>query len=414
MLDIIFTQKIVFAALIGALLGLEREYANKKGVIGVRTFALISILGALCVFLSEEMVKNPIIMLIGFVLTCVFALGFYSVGFMKKRAKGFTTSVAIILAYLLGVMSGYGLFYESLFLCIIIALILFSKEKLHDLVVHLTEKEIGDLLEFLVILGIIYPLIPAEFVAYGIKIPLMTMWVLVVMISMINFAAFILSRKMAANHEIELISFLGGLVSSTATTISSLDIYKQNKKTLTAMSGGFLLMNAASFARNMLLLIVVAPEAGAIALIPALICIGILVFSGIRMTRMKVKTKKLSIDSPFNVKRGVKLAAAIAAIFILLGFVNLSDTKLLVIFSFFGGLAETTATLISLMSMHQSASITAKVLAAAAVTAQMGGYAGNFMICKLYGGKQILKKTMFPFALAITGTFISFLILLFL
>jgi uncharacterized membrane protein (DUF4010 family) len=330
---------------------------------------------------------------------------------MKKQAKGFTTSMAIIISYLLGVLSGYGMFIETIFLSIIIALILFSREKLHKIVENLNEKEVGDLLEFLIVLGIIYPMIPEEAVVLGITVPLFTMWLLVVFISLVNFAAFIFARKMRTRYEIEAISILGGLVSSTATLVSMLDIYKNNRKMLPSMAGSFLLLNAASFARNLMIIMIAVPSAGLVVALPAVIAICVLVYYGLKNAGEK-PAKRLKIDSPFNVKRGVKLAIAIAAMFIVLDFMKFSGMNFFIIFSFLGGIAETSATFVSIASMHAGSAITIKTLALAAVMAQTGGFLGNALVCRAYGGKEVLKKAMVPFALAIASSFVTLFVLI--
>ncbi|MEM0372482.1 MAG: DUF4010 domain-containing protein [archaeon] len=404
MLADLFLQKIALSLAAGALLGLERQHAKKKSAVGMRTFALLSLLGVLCAIVSQENAAASYLAIIGFTLACIFGIGFYFAGMLKRKSMGFTTSMAIIISYILGMMAGYGMFFETIFLSVSVAVILFSKERLNSLVKNLTEREIGDLLELLIILGIIYPIMPKEATVYGITIPLFTIWLLIVLICAINFAAFLLSRKMSAKQEVEAISFLGGLASSTATLLSILEVYKKNKHLLPVMSSGFLIMNAASFVRNMFLVFVIAPDVGAIAAIPAGITIGIMMFFGLR-TANKQPFRRLKIESPFNVARGVKLVATIAVIFIVLDAVKFSGTGLFVIFAFLGGLVETSATMISIASMHAEAA--AKMLAAAVITAQTGGYVENVLLCRAYGGKEILKETMMPFALSLAASFVT-------
>ena len=78
MLETIFIQRIVLAIFIGALLGLEREYSKKQEIVGLRTFSLGSLLGAVTVFLSDNFLDDYTLTLIGFVFICIFLFFLYA------------------------------------------------------------------------------------------------------------------------------------------------------------------------------------------------------------------------------------------------------------------------------------------------------------------------------------------------
>ena len=92
-LEQLFLQKMGLAILIGALLGLEREHTKHQEIAGLRTFALISLLGSVTVIVSEQLLKNFILVYIGFVAVAVFAIAMYVTGARRKHV-GFTTNIS--------------------------------------------------------------------------------------------------------------------------------------------------------------------------------------------------------------------------------------------------------------------------------------------------------------------------------
>lgn len=397
----LFLERVVLSILVGALIGLERQYSKHQEIVGLRTFALISLLGALCVLLSDYFVGDILIAL-GFIAICIFSIFFYIRGTIIGKGKGFTTNIALIIAYTLGVLAGFGLYAESIFLSITVAVLLFSKERLHHLVKNLTEKEVGDLLEFLILLGIIYPIIPNTITWHGITIPLFTIWALIVLISLVNFAIFISARHMSSKHEIETLSFLGGIVGSTATTASLVGLFKKDKKIPAMMVGGFLLVNAAMLLRNFLFVSITVPETiKTLALPIAISIICLVVFAYLNFKKRK-KAPKLQIKSPFNVLHGLKLGLAILVLYVILNFVKDSvGNQALFLTAFLGGLVESSATTLSLISLFSTGFISIVVLSGAIIANLIGSLVSNQLVCIFYKKVELVKRSIIPITISI-------------
>ena len=393
MADIVFFQEILLSFFVGALLGMERQYSKKKLSLGMRTFSLTSILATLTVIIGSAMNFGNWINLIGLLTVIIFSVSLYLEDFRKKRKRGFTTNISLIIAYLLGTMIAYNLKLEAVFLSIIVVIILFSKEKLHEIMKHLTEKEVGDLLEFLILLGIIYPLLPKTIELFHMTIPLMEMWLLVLLISMINFAAFILSRKVSSRQEIELLSFLGGLISAVATMTTLITIFKnKGKKGVKAISGGFLIMASSSTIRNLAIILVIYPKALMLIGIPLSFLIIFLTLIG-AVEIKKLKMPEIKIESPFNVIEGVKLVSIIFIIYLILSAIGIkTNANVLILFALISGLINTTATAISLASMASSAIITLPEMAIAMIIAQLGGYLAQMGLLAMFKQTKAIQK----------------------
>ena len=414
MINFLFFQEVLLSFFVGALLGMERQYSKKKISLGMRTFSLTSILATISVIIGKEMGFGNWISIIGFFTVIFFSASLYMEDFRKKRKRGFTTNISLIISYLLGIMIAYGFFIESVFLSVLVVIILFSKEKLHEITKHLNEKEVGDLLEFIILLGIIYPLLPKTIEVIGVTVPLMEMWLLVILISIINFSAFILSRKVSSKKEVEMLSFLGGLISAVATTSTLSHIFNnRGKRGIEVIAGGFLIMASASTIRNLIIILATYPKTIAILGIPFSFLIVFLALLGVKEIR-KAKVPRIKIESPFNVSEGVKLVVVIFIIYLILNSVGIkAGTGLLITFALISGLINTTATAISLASMASTAIITMPEMAVAMIIAQFGGYLSQMGVLALFKQPKVIKKTYKPviissiIALAITTIIIT-------
>ncbi len=410
--EFLFLQEILLSFFVGALLGLERQYSKKSISLGLRTFSLTSIFATLTVIIQQQIGLENWLNIIGFIVTITFAIFLYLEDFRKKRKRGFTTNISFIITYLLGTMIAYGMWLESVFLSILVVIILFSKEKLHQITRHLTEKEVGDLLEFLILLGIVYPLLPKTFNLYGLSIPLNEMWLLVILISLINFVAFILSRKMGSKKEVEILSFLGGLISAVATMDTIVNIFKKRRlgeaKTI---AGSFLIMASSSTVRNLIIILAMYPKTIMYIGLPFVFLIVALALAGVsKITKTKVPLIK--IESPFNVIEGIKLVTVIFIIYVIMTAVGVkTNAGVLIVFALISGLINTTATAISLTSMAATSIITLPEMAIAMVIAQFGGYISQLGILALFKKikaiENVYKETI---ALAATALAITIIV----
>ena len=391
-----FFEKIALSVLIGALLGLEREFTKRQEIIGVRTFALISLLGTLSVVLSD-LYANQFIVLFAFLFTALFSLILYWQGALKEKRLGFTTNISIIIVFLLGMLAGFGLFSEAVFLSILVAIVLYSRERLHEAVQHLSRTEVSELLEFLVLLGIVFPILPKEATIFGIVVPVFTIWLLVVLVSFINFAAFIGARFLPARQEVTLMSFLGGFISTTLTIAALANIHLQNKKVKLAVAG-VLLTYAALFVRNTVFLAVPSPATLPFLIAPTLVAFAVLVFLGIKtLTGEKSRDSKLKLESPFNVLQAVKLGVAVFVIFIVLSFAGKVGTDFLLLAALIGGAIHGSAVAVSLGTL----AIAPQEAAIALFFAGIGGIIGDVVLFSFSNFKKTYWKTVPRVSLAV-------------
>jgi len=202
---------------IGLLIGLERE-RSAAAKAGLRTFALVALLGTICAMLSQlSGAAWPL------------AAGFLAVGLLIVSAyfgapaadgdPGTTTEAALLVCYGLGAMIWYGYSSIAIMLAIATAALLYFKPELHGISRNLERRDLISILQFATLSFIVLPILPN--VGYGPYQALnpYNVWLMVVLISGISLSGYIALRLVGQRYGAPLLGFMGGMASSTATTL---------------------------------------------------------------------------------------------------------------------------------------------------------------------------------------------------
>jgi uncharacterized membrane protein (DUF4010 family) len=198
---------------IGLLIGLERE-RNPSAKAGVRTFALVSLLGTLCAVLSAE----PWLALTGLAAVAACLIAAYAAG-PQGEDSGTTTVIAAAVCFLLGVLAGRGEPALAGALAIGVTALLYFKPEIEGFSAGLKRHEQVSVLQFLIVTFIVLPILPDRgYGPYGALNP-RNIWLMVVLVSGIGLATYIALRLAAGRHGLVLTGILGGLLSSTAATL---------------------------------------------------------------------------------------------------------------------------------------------------------------------------------------------------
>jgi uncharacterized membrane protein (DUF4010 family) len=208
---------------IGLLLGLEREHArdeSEQTFGGVRTFALITLFGAVAAFVQTEFGRDWLALAI-FVAVAALIVVSYAVT-AAAGSVGMTTEVTALLAFVLGGLCGWGEIGVASAAAVASLLLLTLKDYLHGLAERLEPADVYATVKFALISIIILPLLPNE--TFGPPpidvINPYKIWLMVVLIAGLNFIGYVLVKVLGSEHGIGLTGVLGGLVSSTAVTLS--------------------------------------------------------------------------------------------------------------------------------------------------------------------------------------------------
>lgn len=213
-----FLPRYVVALAIGLLMGLERE-RNPTAKAGLRTFALTALFGVLASHLADK-TDTPWLIVAGLLLAGGMIIAAYLRQPVESGDPGTTTVSAVLICYGLGVLCWLDELQLAAMLGIGATVLLYFKAELRGISQTLTRRDLISILQFAVLSLIVLPLLPNQgFGPYGALNPHQIWW-MVVLISGIGLAGYAALRIVGQRRGTLLIGLLGGVVSSTATTLT--------------------------------------------------------------------------------------------------------------------------------------------------------------------------------------------------
>jgi uncharacterized membrane protein (DUF4010 family) len=260
---------VTFAASagIGLLVGIERE-RNPYAKAGLRTFALIAVLGTLCALLAREAASGWVLALGLAVVGAAIAGAYFADPRTTADDSGTTTVIAALVVYGLGALNYYGEPTLAVALGVGMTALLYFKAELEGTAQKLTARDIRSMLQFAAVSLVVLPLLPNEaFGPYGVLNPF-HIWLMVVLVSGVSLAGYVAWRLTLARKGLLVTGVLGGLVSSTATTLVYARHVRQATHTPAAALVVIVLANATMLARVLLIVLIVAPRAAPIVAVP--------------------------------------------------------------------------------------------------------------------------------------------------
>ncbi len=244
------------ALAIGLLLGVERYKARspgEKGPAGVRTFALIAILGAVCGLLHEPLYTG---------LVFATLAGLITISYFRTSSEslGTTTEMAALLAFWLGYLVHS---HETLAIsvAILLTILLAVKQPLHAFVREsISEIELFDTLKFLVVVFVVYPLLPDRTIGPLDFFNPAKVWFLIILVSSISYLGYLAIRLMGPRKGVRVSSLVGGIASTVAVTLSLAGRARETPDFSRFFGVTAVTANAVQFPRLVLLTWVVSPS----------------------------------------------------------------------------------------------------------------------------------------------------------
>ncbi len=435
----------LLAAGIGAVIGIERERVDQKnkitGFAGIRTFILISIFSFLLAHIAINVLNSTAIFLVGFVMFMIFVAIAYAILAVKTKRVGATTPIATIIVFMLSAIvsidATQNLRLTAIIIAVIVAALLALKENLHNFAKNIKTKEMFAAIEFAIISAVILPILPNK--AYSpLEIPVVRdiisafpkiipiaeqidvlnpfkIWMVVVLISGLGFAGYILTRIFGEKKGIGLSGFLGGLVSSTAVTVS-LSQKSRETKIFRTLAFGIILASSVMFLRVLIVVSAVNTSLLKLVIVP----IGAMALTGFiaALIISKSRDKKgreehnLALQNPFSLKPALKFG-------IFFMFILLVSKILYILFgnsgiyaaSLLSGLADVDAITVTASGLAASKTISSQAAALAITLAVSANTLVKAAITQVMGEKKLAKIILVVFAIVLAvGLSLAFLI----
>lgn len=245
-----FLLVVIFSLLIGLeqrKLHIELEFESLFGT--DRTITLIGILGFILYILNP--VNLTLFFAGGFILAGL--LGIYYFNKIKvKNQWGLTSIIIALMTYCLTPLVYLQPPWMVMLIFVTILIVVEIKESLFQFSKKFDRNEFTTLAKFIIIAGIILPLLPHDPISNWINISPYQIWLSIVAVSSISYFSYLLKKFVFPNSGIILSAILGGLYSSTATTIILAKKSKEEND-LVAITSGIIAATGMMYIRILIL-----------------------------------------------------------------------------------------------------------------------------------------------------------------
>ena len=304
--------RIALAGALGLFLGLEREWSDKPA--GIRTYSLITLLGAVFTVLDHEE-----LLAIGGLLVIVQGTVLAIQGLRDEDlGLSLTTSVSMLVAYGVGALTAAGYVIEGVTVAVLSSLLLVLKRELHTFAGGLSREELRSTTEFAILAFVIYPLLPTGDVTIGsgplaVAIEPRIVWLMVVAVAAIGIVNYAIVRTYGSRG-IAVTGFFGGLASSTAVVGTMLDSVRQRPGAVSYAVAAVLLADAAMALRNLaIVLAFTLPD----VLVAAIVPLAIVVVGSVAVAAVSAdwnQAIEMDLDSPFSLRNALAFGAMFAVV----------------------------------------------------------------------------------------------------
>ena len=376
------------ALALGMLVGIERyrgRAPGEKKSAGVRTFSILCLLGALCGIFATP----PITVATFAAVAALVLMGYYR---SPEGSLGLTTEIAALLVFWIGFLLNA---HEAaaISLGIVVTIFLASKRSLHHFVrEQVSESEFEATLKFLAVVLVVYPILPDRALGpYGFFNP-RDVWGLVILVSTISYSGYFLIRWLGARRGLMLSSLVGGVVSTTAVTMSLADRARRAPEASRLMGSLAVLANVAQGPRLLLLLWVV--ERGlALRLAPPLLGMAAAGMVGAWLVTPRgaaAGNEEVPLQNPYSVKPALKFALFLVAVLLVVAVDNaeLGDRGSLLA-SAIAGLGSTSAVALSVAKLSGQQALFPSTAAMSVVVAIAANSLAKLVLAWMHGTRQM-------------------------
>jgi uncharacterized membrane protein (DUF4010 family) len=267
-----FTLGVALA--LGLLIGLERgwkdrEQAEGQRVAGIRTYALIGLLGGTWGLLSEQL--GQALLAAAFVTLALVLVAAHALSQRQEMDVGITGVIAGLLTFAFGAMATLGQATLAAAGAVVTTILLGTKPILHAWVGRLEKKELHATLKLLLISVVALPLLPNEGYGPWQALNPQRIWWMVVIIAAISFAGYFAMKIVGERRGILLTGLLAGLASSTAVTVNFSRLARGSPGLENILASGILVACATMFPRILVVSGIFNPSLAWVLLAPFLV-----------------------------------------------------------------------------------------------------------------------------------------------
>lgn len=308
----------------GLLIGLEREHAaptdrdEESFLGGARTHPLFALVGGVSVLTARQVGAWAFVLPLGGLVALLVANYWGDV--VARRGRGITSEAAFLLSYMLGALALTEGVIEPLSrkvfvvaaVAVVATALLSSKPAIHPLARRISSADITGTLEFLVLAVIVVPLLPDERFGPLEAINPHDIGLFVILISGISFVGYAGIRLLGPERGLGLTGVVGGLVSSTAVTLSLSGRAREHEEIGESASLAVILASTIMFVRVVVIVAVVngalVARVGPPLAASALAGLAASLVLWLRSRRIRRPAGAIAFTNPFELGRALGFA----------------------------------------------------------------------------------------------------------
>ena len=390
---------------LGLLVGMQRE-RTEHSVAGVRTFPLITMFGTVCAQLAQTfggwVLAGGLVALAGIMIAA-------NVAKLKKGEidPGTTTEVATMLLFAVGAVVVLDL-TVAVIVGGVVALLLYLKPQMHRLVTAIGDRDVRAIMQFALISLVILPVLPnREFGPYQVLNPF-KIWLMVVLIVGISLCGYVAFKLLGARAGTLVGGVLGGLISSTATTVSFARASRDGGNGAALFATIILIASAVVFARVLALIAAAAAPAFAVLAPPLAAMLGIMcVLAGaLAFFTRRQKMKPPEPENPAELKAALVFGALYAAVLFCVAFARdyFGQTGLYTV-AVLSGLSDMDAITLSTSQLVAAGKLDAGTGWRAILAASLSNIVFKAGVVAVLGSRALMLRVGALFAVALVGGF---------
>lgn len=313
-------QRVGLALAIGLLVGIERgwqerEMADGARAAGIRTFALIGLLGGLAGYLGP--VVGPVVpSMLGVALTLTLIVFSYRAAEPQHDFSA-TSVVAGLVVFALGIVSVTGDMRLAAAGGVVTTVLLAARHSLHGFLKTMTWLELRSALVLLAMSFVVLPLLPNHAIDPWGGFNPFSVWLMTVLIAALSYAGYVAMRVAGPERGILFAGATGGIVSSTATTLSFAHISAAQPGLSRQLAGAASIAGGLSLVRCFIIGSAVAPQLLlplAVALGPGLAVFIVSSLILIGKTGRADASTDLKLSNPFELGSVLRFGALLGAV----------------------------------------------------------------------------------------------------
>ena len=400
--------KLSVALLLGALTGLQRGWAardQKPGerVAGMRTYALVGLLGGIAALLSLQV--TAWVLPATLLAVCLAAVMAYRVRMLQMRDYSITGIIGLLLTFCFGAVAVAVDMAIAATAAVITTIILDNKHEIHSALKHLQEHELDAALKLLVISVVMLPLLPNQAMGPGDMLNPYEIWWMVVLIASISFVGYFAMRVGGTERGILFTSVFAGLASSTALTLHFSRLAQQTPQISPLLSSGMLLACGTMYLRILLYCAMINPALLSRLILPLLVMTLVLYVPALliwRKYRNGTRVEQPALHSnPLDLKSALLLGALLTVILLMASVLQqwLGNTGIYVLAAV-SGITDVDAITLSLARMSQSGLASTTVIIGIIIASSVNNLMKAGMAVSI-GGRAMLLRVALPIVLSL-------------